>query len=138
MLHGQVGSAGLVSSEHLAILCLTEKSRRKYQRRARYSFVLLVESVGPWQAGLAGIGVNIPFALGEATLGLEAWLVRDWRVLQLVAHLPLLLLGLLTLLVVPESLRWLLARRHLTRARHGTSRQPQYTCLTQVAILFFT
>ena len=89
--------------------------------------MLLVESVGPRQAGMAGIGVNIPFALGEATLGLEAWLVRDWRVLQLVAHLPLLLLSLLTLLVVPESLRWLLARRHLTRARHSTHHSSQNT-----------
>jgi hypothetical protein len=29
-----------------------------------------------------GIALNIPFAVGELILGLEAFLIRDWRTLQ--------------------------------------------------------
>ena len=54
-------------------------------------------------------GINIPFALGELLLGLEAWLVRDWVDLQLVAHAPVLALTSLAWLC-PESVRWLLTK----------------------------
>ena len=37
-----------------------------------------------------GIAIVIPFTLGEALLGLEAYFIRDWKTLQVVAHLPLL------------------------------------------------
>ena len=35
--------------------------------------------------------------MGELVLGLEAALLRDWRTLQLVAHGPVLALGLVSL-----------------------------------------
>lgn len=54
------------------------------------SFVLAVEHVGSRFTALIGVAIEIPFALGQAVLGLEAYLLRDWRVLQVVAHLPLL------------------------------------------------
>jgi OCT family organic cation transporter-like MFS transporter 4/5 len=46
------------------------------------AFVLAVESVGPKFAAFIGIAINFPFAVGELILGLEAYLVRDWRTLQ--------------------------------------------------------
>ena len=52
----------------------------------------------------SGIAIEIPFALGELVLGLEAYLVRDWRELQMLAYAPLLLL-LLLWFVVDESPR---------------------------------
>ena len=39
---------------------------------------------------LIGIAIEIPFALGEALLGVEAYFIRDWTTLQNVAYLPLL------------------------------------------------
>ena len=39
---------------------------------------------------LIGIAIEIPFALGEALLGAEAYFIRDWTTLQIVAYLPLL------------------------------------------------
>ena len=39
---------------------------------------------------LIGIAIEIPFALGEALLGVEAYFIRDWKTLQIVAYLPLL------------------------------------------------
>eukprot|EP00095_Tigriopus_kingsejongensis_P000969 maker-scaffold83_size396513-snap-gene-2.32 protein:Tk00969 transcript:maker-scaffold83_size396513-snap-gene-2.32-mRNA-1 annotation:"PREDICTED: uncharacterized protein LOC103466540" len=72
------------------------------------TFVLCVEYVGAKYTMLIGIAIEIPFALGEAILGVESIFIRDWFTLQLVAHAPLiLLLGLWFL--VPESPRWLLA-----------------------------
>ena len=43
---------------------------------------------------LVGIAIEIPFALGEALLGIEAYFIRDWRTLQIVAYLPLI--GMIT------------------------------------------
>ena len=63
-----------------------------------------------------GIAMGIPFALGEVVLLVEALLVRDWRGLQLLAHLPLLLLLGLGW-AVPESVRWLVARGRAQEAR---------------------
>ena len=72
------------------------------------TFVICVEYVGVKYTMLTGIVIEIPFALGELILGLEAYLIRDWVTLQLVAHLPIFaLLGLYFL--VPESPRWLIA-----------------------------
>ena len=53
--------------------------------------------------------VGIGFITGELILALEAYLIRDWVTLQLVAYLPMLiLLGLY--FVLPESTRWLIAK----------------------------
>lgn len=73
------------------------------------TFVQAVEFIGPKFTMLFGIAIEIPFALGELVLGLEAYLIRDWYTLQLVAHVPLLVLLILWFLV-PESPRWLLAK----------------------------
>ena len=56
------------------------------------SFVLIVEHVSYKYTMIAGIGINIPFAIGEFILGLEAYFIRDWRGLQRAAHGPLLCL----------------------------------------------
>ena len=54
------------------------------------SFVLIVEHMSYKYTMLAGIGINIPFALGEFVLGLESYFIRDWRLLQMAAHGPLI------------------------------------------------
>ena len=54
------------------------------------SFVLAVEHVGFKFTMLVGIAIGISFTIGEAILGIEAAIVRDWRSLQILAHLPLL------------------------------------------------
>ncbi|XP_040573548.1 organic cation transporter protein [Lepeophtheirus salmonis] len=72
------------------------------------SFVLVVEYVSLEYTLLIGIAIEIPFAIGELILGLEAYFVREWVHLQLVAYTPLIaLLGLW--FIIPESPRWLLS-----------------------------
>jgi len=72
-------------------------------------FVLAVEYVGFKFTMLIGIAIEIPFAMGELLLGVEAYFIRDWTTLQMVAYLPLLaLVGLWWF--VPESPRWLLSQ----------------------------
>ena len=39
---------------------------------------------------IIGIAIEIPFAIGEMILGLEAYFVRDWRTLQIIAYLPII------------------------------------------------
>jgi len=80
------------------------------------SFVLIVEHVGSEYLMIVGVGINIPFAIGEIILGMEAYLVRDWKTLQLVAYVPML--GLLVLYwIAPESVRWLIARGRFEEAK---------------------
>ena len=72
------------------------------------AFVLTVECVGPKAATLLGIAINIPFAVGGMIFSWEAYSFRNWYSLQLVGHLPTLLL-LLLWFFIPESPRWLIA-----------------------------
>lgn len=44
------------------------------------TFVILVEMVGPAYTTMVGIGMIMPFPVGELILGLEAYFVRDWKV----------------------------------------------------------
>ena len=46
------------------------------------TFVICVEYVGPKYTMLSGLIIEIPFALGELVLGLEAYCIRDWVTLQ--------------------------------------------------------
>ncbi|KAH8372838.1 hypothetical protein KR009_006112, partial [Drosophila setifemur] len=78
------------------------------------AFIIGVEMVGPRKREMSSILLNYFYAVGEALLGLSAFL-PDWRQLQLVLSLPpLLFLGYFWL--VPESVRWLLARDRLGQA----------------------
>ena len=54
------------------------------------AFVLAVEHAGSRFTMVLGVAIMIPFSLGEVSLGVAAYLVRDWRLLQIVTHLPLL------------------------------------------------
>ena len=67
------------------------------------------ELVGPKWKTVVGNLVEIPFALGEALIGLVALAgVRDWKTLQIVLSVPVYSL-LLLYFILPESPRWLIA-----------------------------
>lgn len=72
------------------------------------SFVLVMELVGPSHRTALGLLYQIPFNFGHLSLAGLAYLLRDWRHLQLAISLPSLLL-LTYQFILPESPRWLLA-----------------------------
>lgn len=71
--------------------------------------------VGPRKRELTGIVLNYFYSVGEALVGLAAWLLRDWVSLQLVISAPPLLF-VLYYWFVPESVRWLLAQKNTYKA----------------------
>ncbi|KAI4458533.1 solute carrier family 22 member [Holotrichia oblita] len=71
-------------------------------------FVLSIELVGGLWRTVAGIAYLFPLSISYATIAGMAYLLRNWRHLQLAISLPgILFLGLWWIL--PESPRWLLA-----------------------------
>ena len=72
------------------------------------SLLLTVELVSFKYKSIFGSIIHIPAAIGGLLLGLEAYLIRDWVTLHLVAHLPGIIL-LLLWFIIPESPRWLIA-----------------------------
>lgn len=71
--------------------------------------------VGPGKRELTGIVLNYFYSIGEAAVGLIAWLLRDWVLLQYAVSAPPLLF-VLYYWFVPESVRWLLAKKNTYRA----------------------
>ncbi|XP_013400156.1 organic cation transporter protein-like [Lingula anatina] len=72
-------------------------------------YTLGMEWVGPKKRRIAGMGISICFGLGHSILALEAYFLRNWRHLALVASAP----GVIFIafwFFFGESVRWLLAR----------------------------
>ena len=97
-----------------------------------------IEAVGRKYRIVCGFIYQILFALGSACLGLVAYFVRDWRVLQFVISVPMFGLTALYWLnsyfittatnayynfirlifrVVPESIGWLITKKHYPEVR---------------------
>ena len=78
------------------------------------SFVIAIEYSGKRFTTYLGIAFAIPFALGEALYGLEAYYLRDWQTLQSVALAPWIALIPILWFLVPESPRWLISMGRYT------------------------
>lgn len=81
-----------------------------------FSFCLGVEMVGRKKREMSGIVLNYFYSVGEAMVGLIFWLCRDWILLQLIVSVPPLLF-IAYYWFIPESVRWLLARKDYTKAK---------------------
>ncbi|EDV56196.1 organic cation transporter protein isoform X2 [Drosophila erecta] len=78
------------------------------------AFIIGVEMVGPRMREMSSIVLNYFYAVGEALLGLSFFLPH-WRQLQLALSLPPLIC-VAYFWLVPESVRWLLARNRREQA----------------------
>ncbi|KAB7502182.1 Organic cation transporter protein [Armadillidium nasatum] len=79
------------------------------------SFIIVIEYIDVKWRTFCGILIEVPFALGEATTGLLAYLYRDWRWVQLTCTTP----GFLVLSYqwfFPESIRWLVSKNRIKDA----------------------
>lgn len=85
------------------------------------AFILGVEMVGKSKREVASMGLNYFYAMGEAFVGLVAWLSRDWVILQLAASAPPILF-IFYYWLLPESPRWLLAKGRVCEAKEILSK----------------
>ncbi|CAO1419531.1 unnamed protein product [Diamesa tonsa] len=79
------------------------------------AFVLGMELVGKQKRGVVGMVCNYFYAIGEAVLGLTAWLCGDWVLLQMLMSVPPLIV-ISYCWIIPESVRWHLAKNQNIKA----------------------
>ncbi|KAJ8316719.1 hypothetical protein KUTeg_005729 [Tegillarca granosa] len=72
-------------------------------------FVIGLELVGPTKRKFVGIATNYFFAIGLLVLAGVGYLLRDWQYILLALSAP-------TVLLIPESPRWLLSQGRITEA----------------------
>lgn len=83
--------------------------------------ILVMELVGKSKRVLCMVLIAVSFALGEILLGVAAYFVRDWRMLQFLISAPAILFFSYYWLI-PESPRWLIARKDLEAAEEIISK----------------
>lgn len=74
------------------------------------AFVLGLEMVGKRKREMAGVVLNYFYSIGEALVGIIAWLDGDWVNLQLWVSAPSLIF-ICYYWIIPESARWLIAKK---------------------------
>lgn len=73
------------------------------------AFLLAIELVGPKRRVAAATIITIFYSLGEALLGVLAGQFQNWRVLLRVLYIPAAV-HIFFLILLPESVRWLLSQ----------------------------
>lgn len=71
--------------------------------------------VGARKREMSGIVLNYFYSVGEALVGVVAWLWGDWVIVQYAVSAPSLIFALYYW-IIPESIRWLLARGETVKA----------------------
>lgn len=91
------------------------------------AFILGVEMVGPKKREMAGVILNYFYAVGEALVGLVAYVSKDWRIIQYILSCPpVLFIGYYWIL--PESVRWLLNEHEYEKAALIIRNAAQVNC----------
>lgn len=79
------------------------------------AFVIGVEMVGKKKREMSGVVLNYFYSVGEALVGLIAWIDGDWVSLQYwISAPPILFVAYYW--IIPESIRWLLAKKRNVKA----------------------
>jgi OCT family organic cation transporter-like MFS transporter 4/5 len=79
------------------------------------AFVLGVEMVGKNKREMSGVVLNYFYSVGQALVGLIAWLDGNWRSLQYWVSVPPFVF-IIYHWIIPESARWLLAKKRNRKA----------------------
>ncbi|XP_050688962.1 organic cation transporter protein-like [Eriocheir sinensis] len=88
-------------------------------------YILALEVCEPRHRSVVGIVVCCPWALGTMAWGGVAYLIRDWRWLQLAVNIPGLFL-FPALWFLDESPRWLIVNGHFERAKEVLERAAKW------------
>lgn len=79
------------------------------------AFVLGLEMVGKRKREMAGVVLNYFYSIGEALVGIIAWIDGDWVHLQYWVSVPPLIF-ICYYWIIPESARWLIAKKFNLKA----------------------
>lgn len=71
--------------------------------------------VGARKREMSGVVLNYFYSIGEALVGVIAWLSGDWVIVQYAVSAPPLIFALYYW-IIPESIRWLLAKGETVKA----------------------
>ncbi|XP_071841267.1 organic cation transporter protein-like isoform X1 [Apostichopus japonicus] len=81
-------------------------------------FVIVVELVAPSKRVIVSNTTFIFFAIGYYLIAGIAYLIPNWRIVQLVISLPYIPVLILALIFVPESPRWLISNKRFESAEN--------------------
>ncbi|XP_013381647.1 solute carrier family 22 member 3-like [Lingula anatina] len=115
LLHGSAGVAAAFSPNFTAFAIFRFLVGLASPNIFASAMVLALELVGPSRRMVAGLAPEFAWCTGLVLLTPLAYLIRDWRYLQLAVSVPSFLYISLWWLI-PESPRWLLTRGHTERA----------------------
>ncbi|XP_023932335.1 organic cation transporter protein isoform X2 [Lingula anatina] len=115
LLHGSAGVAAAFSPNYTAFATFRFLVGLASPNIFASAMVLALELVGPSRRMVAGLAPEFAWCTGLVLLTPLAYLIRDWRYLQLAVSVPSFLYISLWWLI-PESPRWLLIRGHTERA----------------------
>lgn len=79
------------------------------------AFVLGLEMVGKKKREMSGVVLNYFYSIGEALVGIIAWMDGDWVNLQYWVSVPPILF-VAYYWIIPESIRWLIAKKSYDKA----------------------
>lgn len=96
-------------SDLLTFMCLRFLSGASVGGLLAVSFTMIMELVGPSYRMMSGIALEFFWAFGAVVLALLAYLIREWRYLNLAVSVPALLF-IPYICIIPESSRWLLTK----------------------------
>ncbi|RXG60846.1 Solute carrier family 22 member 4 [Armadillidium vulgare] len=73
------------------------------------AFISAIEYIGIEWRTFCGVFFCVPFSIGEATLGLMAYYIRNWRMLLIANSVPVIII-FSYYWIMPESVRWLVTK----------------------------
>ncbi|KAF5303512.1 hypothetical protein FQR65_LT08211 [Abscondita terminalis] len=80
-------------------------------------YILGLELVGPEKRGLISLLISAVYPIGGVFVGGMAWIVQSWRTLLKILY-PFNFVVILYYWLIPESVRWLLARNEFSKAQN--------------------
>eukprot|EP00057_Strongylocentrotus_purpuratus_P015416 XP_011669890.1 PREDICTED: organic cation transporter protein isoform X1 [Strongylocentrotus purpuratus] len=97
-------------------------------------YVLVVEMFTPKKRTLAACINNISWGLGVTLLAPIAWLLKDWRWMQIAISIPCFL-AIFYYWLIHESVRWLLSRGRTSDAQKVVEKIAEFNNLGHVPVL---
>ena len=103
------------------------------------SFSLNIELVGEKYKTILGQLMFLGYTSGQVIIGLTALFIRHYETFHIVLSVPCFLL-LISYFMIPESPRWLIAKKRSLEAKHVIDKAAKFNkvCKCWVKLFFYT